>query len=484
MIGFDLIWDEAPVLAGVAKGLKEKGHDVLAVMIGNRWKLEANGLKQENLSNFYEKEITQDEIKTELDRIDKLYGGPMMFFVINDRLLRRDRYRNWEKYFVQTVQFWEYLFNQYLLTHFFCTGMAFMPLLVGNVIARQRGIYFLAIHHTRDTELRVYFSYDYSNTPLFLNDTYENLLDLNNESVNSLQEYIQSKDDINQLSRGIPIRSDSLGKRWQHKNLSYRFIREFTTRLRRNCFQGWGTRHDFVTPSILDLLQRHFFSFIKRLILSMVPLFEQPESDESFIFFPLHVQPEASSEIFSPWFSDQISLIKNIALAMPINVKLYVKEHKPMLGRREGLLRYYKKIKSIPNVKLISPYASSRQFIERSISNIVITGTVGWESLLYGKKPLVFGNVHYNISRLTVRVHSFDALYKTVKNNIRNQYLTDLEKEMLLRFMTAMKLSSYKGIFNPPHASPEALDPNNIADLGKAIEDVLKRTLKSHKDIK
>ncbi|MDP6893688.1 MAG: hypothetical protein QF731_10970, partial [Verrucomicrobiota bacterium] len=60
----------------------------------------------------------------------------------------------------------------------------------------------------------------------------------------------------------------------------------------------------------------------------------------NYIFFPLHAEPEIALSIFSKYYQNQIELIRNIALALPMNYRLIVKEHPRNIGRRSN--NYYK----------------------------------------------------------------------------------------------------------------------------------------------
>ena len=109
----------------------------------------------------------------------------------------------------------------------------------------------------------------------------------------------------------------------------------------------------------------------------------------------MHHDPECSTMILAPNYTNQLELIERLSKNIPVDCVLAVKEHIPMVGHRPK--GFYQKIKSFPNVHLISPYVSGFTMIQNSVLNAVITGTAGFESLLLQKKTLCFGRVNYHV---------------------------------------------------------------------------------------
>lgn len=112
-----------------------------------------------------------------------------------------------------------------------------------------------------------------------------------------------------------------------------------------------------------------------------------------FAYFPLHVDPEASTMVLSPGHTDQRAVLEMIAKQLPLGWNLVVKEHHPMLGFRPR--GFYASLKTIPGVVLVSPFEDGMDLLRRSSLVTTITGTIGWEALLVGKPLVVFGETHY-----------------------------------------------------------------------------------------
>lgn len=142
------------------------------------------------------------------------------------------------------------------------------------------------------------------------------------------------------------------------------------------------------------------YKMIKRNIKRMAKIkilenkFDNYNFTEDYFLFPLHFQPESSTSVNAMEVVNQYELIKNIAFNLPIGVKLFVKEHPNAMGFPS--LKFYEKLKQIPNIKYISPNANNKKLIINSKGVITISSTMGYEALLMEKPVITFGNVFYN----------------------------------------------------------------------------------------
>jgi len=116
--------------------------------------------------------------------------------------------------------------------------------------------------------------------------------------------------------------------------------------------------------------------------------------DQPFAYFPLHVDPEESTMVYSPYQTNQLAVIEYLSKSLPLGMDLVVKEHPGMIGRRP--VGFYKALSKIPKVILVSPLQSPFDLIRRAAVTCVITGTAGWEALMLQRPVLVLGeNVPY-----------------------------------------------------------------------------------------
>ena len=88
--------------------------------------------------------------------------------------------------------------------------------------------------------------------------------------------------------------------------------------------------------------------------------------ESEFFYFPLHVEPEISTNLWAPFFTNQLEVIRNIAISLPGNYTLIVKEH----PRQHFLTRdkyFFKRLKMHKQISyLISDTISTKELIKKS----------------------------------------------------------------------------------------------------------------------
>jgi CDP-glycerol glycerophosphotransferase (TagB/SpsB family) len=114
-----------------------------------------------------------------------------------------------------------------------------------------------------------------------------------------------------------------------------------------------------------------------------------------YVFFPLHTEPEVSLLVYGRPFVNQIEVIRMLAMSLPVDMVLVVKEHPWMVGKRS--MGAYKKILNIPRVLFADPKLDARTLIQESDMVTVITGSVALEAAMIGKPVITFGDCPYNI---------------------------------------------------------------------------------------
>lgn len=115
--------------------------------------------------------------------------------------------------------------------------------------------------------------------------------------------------------------------------------------------------------------------------------------NENYIYYPFHVEPEASIMVRSERFSNQFAFIEQLSKNMPLGYRLLVKEHLPMIGKRPS--GFYEQIAKLPDVHLISPFANGFELVKQAQLVCVLTGTSGWEAIQFGKPVLALGDAQY-----------------------------------------------------------------------------------------
>ncbi len=173
---------------------------------------------------------------------------------------------------------------------------------------------------------------------------------------------------------------------------------------------------------------------------SKKPFFESSNLiDKKFIYYPLHVDPEASTMVVSPYQTNQLAAIEGIAKAKPVDSIVLVKEHLTMIGRRPK--GFYGKINQLPGVYMVDPRLPTFEFIKKASVVMTITGTAGLEAVLL-KKPAVFlGHFIYKfIDQGFVLTHDLSKLPEILTNLNQIKPATD---DSLIKLLASIHECSF-----------------------------------------
>ena len=136
--------------------------------------------------------------------------------------------------------------------------------------------------------------------------------------------------------------------------------------------------------------------------------------DEDFIYFPLHMQPEATTMPLGGLYANQLLAIEMLSNTIPQHWKIYIKEHPAQIVDFRGI-DFYKKISELPNVKIIASNISTFELIEKCIAVSTITGVAGWEGVVLGKNCLLFGNSLFDKCPGVLKINTFDDCKKSIQ---------------------------------------------------------------------
>lgn len=139
------------------------------------------------------------------------------------------------------------------------------------------------------------------------------------------------------------------------------------------------------------------------------------EKIDKIIFCPLKFQPEASIDVIAWAFNNQIETIRQIAMRLPDDYTLVVKDHPAMNSFRSP--SYLKKIYNTANVKLISPNTKIDVIFERSDIIIGTSCTMFFEAAIYGKKVIQLNDSAFTKYLPNVEiVENLNTLTTKIKN--------------------------------------------------------------------
>lgn len=251
--------------------------------------------------------------------------------------------------------------------------------------------------------------FDTLNSTNIINETVENQIETKKDLENFIENIIPEREKISQ-------------RRWTFKpslkaqidaTLKFFVGTDFTAY--RNYFPNYGkTRWKVMTKRYsVGARKSKSKSFLEKNSLNAIP------PGKSFVFFPLHVEPERTISIDAPFHTNQIEIISNIAKSIPINFELFVKEHPHQINAGGRDLSFYKKILELPNVRLIHPSVPSKDLMKKCSLIITINGTVGLEGQFYGKPVITFVDTVYSSLPTVYRLKNFEELPKAIRFSLK-----------------------------------------------------------------
>lgn len=188
---------------------------------------------------------------------------------------------------------------------------------------------------------------------------------------------------------------------------------------------------------------------------------ESPGGD--FAYFPLHTQPEYTIDVRTPFVSNQLAVLENIARALPAGMQLAVKEHPEMQGRRP--MEFLAALRRLGHVHILSPKVESHFVIQRSRLIVTITGSAAWEGRIYEKPVVVLGNVPYGF---VDGIHTCTSM-ADLPRAINAALGTSVDPESLRTMSAALLASAHHGSIDDPIRRPAIMEPDNIEHIARGV---------------
>ena len=196
--------------------------------------------------------------------------------------------------------------------------------------------------------------------------------------------------------------------------------------------------------------------------------YKQPNFNDKYVLFPLHLQPEATTLVCAAKYERQLFFIDQLAKSLPVDTKLYVKEHYAILGHRE--LGFYKALLQYPNVVLISPFAPINELILNAEAVVTLTGTMGFEAMIMRKPVIMCGKTHYQNAPGVIHV---DDIYMNYLSALK-QWGKPSEEE-ICQYLCEHIQTMYAGCMDPH--TPVFKSEINMKNLAESLVCELKRRI-------
>jgi hypothetical protein len=203
---------------------------------------------------------------------------------------------------------------------------------------------------------------------------------------------------------------------------------------------------------------------IARHAASEATIFERTIADGPKVYFPLHVQPEFTTDVRAPFFTNQVALIESISKSVPAGYRVVVKEHPGMKGERK--LGYYRDILRIQNVQLLSPAVDSHELIQRSDAVLTITGSGAWEGIVYEKPVIAFGPLCYGFGDLVYRCNNIAELPAILRKALQGH---KPDRCQMLRLVWSLLATAHEAEWGDPIRQPQICEEANVDKVTDAI---------------
>ena len=245
----------------------------------------------------------------------------------------------------------------------------------------------------------------------------------NNDKVNltsqtDVQNYLKKYDftEKNQSSQGkTPTLTGKLTKTNYFKAI-LKFLFSSNTNVKTHYTYYGRAKFAVLKVTIFSTIKKRFReSFINKNLIRNI------ESEKPLVYFPLQIEPERSILLQAPNYTNQVKVITNIAKSLPSGYELYVKEHPASIFREWRSIVDYKKIISLPNVRLVHPFVESKDLITKSSLVITISSTTGLEAAYYNKPSIIFADLDYSVLPSVHKINEINELPSAIEASLKKE---------------------------------------------------------------
>ncbi|MBE5909976.1 capsular polysaccharide export protein, LipB/KpsS family [Pseudobutyrivibrio sp.] len=402
-----------------------------------------------------------DEFTLEkLSYYEKKYdASPMWKYIYSDRFLI---YRNYD-YCVHTAAglfaFWEHVFTTYKVDFYYDEVIATLFTYVAYLVGKKVGTHYYTLMLMRSVGMDLTHHY-------ILNDPFEMIYDMP-------EDYATREYTPEQLKA-----ADEFLAGFEEKHSKPAFM-QFSGRKPK-----W--KMSFFTLPFLWIRQRYFnphamdkgsYIYYKAYERSMEQIkfyfrykasrkyYNKADLSKKFVYFPLHLQPEASTIVCAQKYEKQLYFLDNLAKSLPADTVIYCKEHYSFLGSRDN--SFYRALKEYPNIVLIDPWEDSFQLIEHCECVATLTGTAGQEAMMLRRPVIMGGDILYENAPGVMRIDDIFGNYESAMANWKKP-----EREEIVKYLAAYMSCARPG--NTYAMSDARLTDDNCRLLAKSMYDYFK----------
>jgi hypothetical protein len=174
---------------------------------------------------------------------------------------------------------------------------------------------------------------------------------------------------------------------------------------------------------------------------------EIPDTPMPFIYFPLHLQPEATTSPMGGMWVDQALAACTLAeAALPRSLTLKLKENPKQRQHFRGP-RFWTEVAGRTNLEVVPQTSDTFELIESSAAVATITGTAGWEGMFLGRGVVLFGHAFYRDGPGVFAVDSVGGVGAAIDKATAYSQRPAAEKdEALLSYLSALARATTEGM--------------------------------------
>lgn len=190
--------------------------------------------------------------------------------------------------------------------------------------------------------------------------------------------------------------------------------------------------------SFYNLIERLSYKFIQ-LSLKKKYLKERffydyysPKTEDKYVYFPLHLQPELCTECLGGIYDDQLLAVERLSAILPDGWKIYVKDYPKQSYYKRGKL-FWDRLSKIKSVCIVANYIDTYELMTSCQFVAAISGTAGYEAISGGKNVLLFGYAWYRTLPGVFTYEENMNINDVIKYEINHEELAQAVNELVSR---------------------------------------------------
>ena len=308
-----------------------------------------------------------------------------------------------------------------------------------NLVANQRGVPMIGITDSKVARMLV-FSHSYLDDQGPFIDRIDEInagIVSNHES--TAVEYIE-QNRTKLMGQGYVQQSNRMPLRSSLRLL----LRHLRVSLRRA--SGTNLLPDAMDSRSPKLVLRDFFAHRTNQTAAEHFPYVDLDSVGPYAYFPLQFQPEASIDLQATRFNNQIEIARQVAMSLPGDLTLVVKDHPAMFGLRPR--SYLEKLDKTPNVKLVDFRIPTETVLRGARLVVAPVGTTLMEAAMVGLPAIQLSNLGTTLQLPNVRYHpDLTTLPTAIKEALQMNCDSDDYQRRLRNYVAAAMDVGFDGAY-------------------------------------